>query len=448
MIERNTDYEEVFDPYLLFEKLRRRYGSKRLNELLARELRVEFRPVEGALPFENGVLLWSELVRTGSLVQAIKPHSPDYFAINLVPWRIAIERLDGYEGPLPPQNERDLLALFERLAPKPYKAFRAWVETANEEKTLKNMVQLLEIIGYTFYPHGYPFKKAFILWGPGDSGKSTYLNLIAEIVGEGNYSALSYDQLVRGEFELAELFGKLVNITSIPPEKIREGDIDKLKKLTGDGEILARRKYQAPFLLRNYAKLIFGANFLPKIKSMDADFLNRWIIIEFPNTFPRNPRFFEETFTNEEIEGIIISAIYAFYLALKRGAFINNPNYSELMDAQNRKIGAVIKAFERLFDHKILERETPPIRHYILKEHLTELINNYLFTYYGYWRMDPRAIYRILKNYYPDLRKLESRPMIGDKQLRVINGIKILRCDKVEQIVGPVSYPPCNERGS
>lgn len=141
---------------------------------------------------------------------------------------------------------------------------------------------LEEVIGYTFYRRN-ELRKAFILIGDKANGKSTYLDMIKTLLGDENTCALDLNEL--GErFKTAELFGKLANIgDDIGDEFIPNPAI--FKKLTSGDRLNAERKGQDPFDFNSYAKLLFSANNIPRIKDKSGAVLDRLIIIPFSATF-------------------------------------------------------------------------------------------------------------------------------------------------------------------
>lgn len=78
---------------------------------------------------------------------------------------------------------------------------------------------------------GYRFKKALILYGPGDTGKSQLHELIQHLVGLFNCHTLDLDKMER-RFGAAQVFGKrLVGSGDLPSGKIKE--LAVFKALTG-----------------------------------------------------------------------------------------------------------------------------------------------------------------------------------------------------------------------
>lgn len=141
---------------------------------------------------------------------------------------------------------------------------------------------LEEVIGYTFYRRN-ELRKAFILIGDKANGKSTYLDMIKTMLGDRNTTALDLKEL-GDRFKTAELFGKLANIgDDIGDEFIPNPAV--FKKIVSGDRVNAERKGQDPFDFNNYAKPLFSANNMPRIKDKSGAVLSRLIIIPFNATF-------------------------------------------------------------------------------------------------------------------------------------------------------------------
>lgn len=141
---------------------------------------------------------------------------------------------------------------------------------------------LEEVIGYTFYRRN-ELRKAFILTGDKNNGKSTYLDMIKTLLGDENTSALDISELDQ-QFKTAELFHKLANIG----DDIGDGYIPNpaiFKKLVSGERINVERKGQDPFDFNSYAKLLFSANDVPRIKDKSGAVQSRLIIIPFNAVF-------------------------------------------------------------------------------------------------------------------------------------------------------------------
>lgn len=144
---------------------------------------------------------------------------------------------------------------------------------------------LEEVIGYTFFRRN-ELRKAFILVGDKSNGKSTYLNMICQLLGSDNTTALDLKEL-GDRFKTAELFGKLANIgDDIGDEFIPNPAI--FKKVVSGDRVNAERKGQDPFDFSPYAKQLFSANSIPRIKDKSGAVLDRLVIVPFEATFSKD----------------------------------------------------------------------------------------------------------------------------------------------------------------
>ena len=141
---------------------------------------------------------------------------------------------------------------------------------------------LEEMIGYTFYRRN-ELRKCFILTGEKRNGKSTFLDLINALLGEENISALDIKELNK-QFKTAELVNKLANIgDDISDDFIPDGAI--FKKLVSGNRVNVERKNANPFDFNNYAKFLFSANNIPRMKDKTGAILDRMIIVPFNAEF-------------------------------------------------------------------------------------------------------------------------------------------------------------------
>lgn len=172
----------------------------------------------------------------------------------------------------------------------------------------KDILTVQEMFGYCLLKD-YPLAKAFMLLGSGANGKSTLLKLLEIFLGEDNVANPSLQTLLDDKFASHRLFGKLANIHADLSSDTLE-NTGKFKMLSGQDMIEAQEKYKSAFEFRNYAKLIYSANELPRTKDRTEAFFRRWIIIEFPNQFPEED---EDTDTSlpesiideEELSGVL-----------------------------------------------------------------------------------------------------------------------------------------------
>ncbi len=177
-----------------------------------------------------------------------------------------------------------------------------------------NFITLLEGLAWPFLP-GYPIQQALTLVGPGNNGKSTYLQIIKMIAGKENVSTLTLQQLSNAgtgrPFQIVELENKLVNIADDLPNKPL-ADTGYYKQLTGGSTVSGERKFGSMFKIENQAKMYFSANKMPEANEDTLAWWRRFCFlileknIETPKELPLVLKEFEE-----EIPDLINFVIFA-----------------------------------------------------------------------------------------------------------------------------------------
>lgn len=132
--------------------------------------------------------------------------------------------------------------------------------------------------GYNFY-RAYTLQKMLFVYGKAGTGKSTFVNLLKEMIGVGNYSVVTLKHLMKERFAPAGLYRKNANFdTDAKPEYLADGSL--LKMLTGEDTIYADRKNLEPINFYNYAKLTFAMNELPSMRDFSGGLKRRLIILK------------------------------------------------------------------------------------------------------------------------------------------------------------------------
>jgi putative DNA primase/helicase len=140
-----------------------------------------------------------------------------------------------------------------------------------------------EILGDLLTPDR-SVQKAICLLGEGGNGKSAFLDLATNFVGNENVCHLSLQRLEADRFSTARLYGKLANICSDLPNERLSGTAT-FKALTGCDRITAEIKYRDSFEFTPFARLLFSANRLPASDDASQAFFDRWMIVPFENRF-------------------------------------------------------------------------------------------------------------------------------------------------------------------
>ena len=232
-----------------------------------------------------------------------------------------------------------------------------------KDKKLRYVIE--EMIGYTLLRRN-ELGKSFILTGDGSNGKSTLLDLINELLGEENISSVSLKDL-SDRFKTFQLDGKLANIgDDISNEYIP--DNSTFKKLVTGEKVNVERKGKDPYDFRNYSKLIFSANELPRINDLSGGLKRRLVFIPFNAKFSKrdedyDPFIKDKITTTAAIEYLLKIAIDGLYRILNNNSItyskacdqvwdeyeaINNPVVSFIEDnkIENESVNDVYKQYQ------------------------------------------------------------------------------------------------------
>ncbi|MEM4959786.1 MAG: phage/plasmid primase, P4 family [Nanopusillaceae archaeon] len=406
--------------------------------------KTQFNPLKKCLTFKNRVFCWDPFLDTKDIERSLVDPSPELVVTHRIPWELKPEILKnarpGLLKYIPPQSQEDIVELFKALAPKSFKAFLDWVKKPGEDEkdAYPRVVLLLEIIGYTLYPHEYPLHKAVLLVGEGSNGKTTYLKLIERILTKENIASVSLTELDPNvnRFASADLYGKLANLASEPGKGMF--DPNRFKMATGEDPMPFERKHKDRFLGYNYAKMIFTANELPQVKEDTYAYWRRWIVIEFPNRFDPDPTFFERTFTPDEIEAIIVLALHAFRLVLERRGF-SESGVEDVREEWLSRSNPVYKVIRRMLDDGVIEFATDG---FIVKKDLYELYKRYvqLMRDEGYEVdvLEQKDFTRYLTRYFP-VRTGDKR--VEGKKKHVYLGVRIKNYAKALELAGSLETP-------
>ncbi len=147
---------------------------------------------------------------------------------------------------------------------------------------------LFDLIGYFAIP-GNPERKIFFLYGEGMNGKSTFLSIIRKVLDMYG-SLVSPEALIKiggargGTYEVAQTIGKrLITCSELPKDALL--DIDFLKRITGDQEIVARGIYSAPIRYQPKHKIVFDVNNKPRLNEVLEAERSRIVMIPFDEVF-------------------------------------------------------------------------------------------------------------------------------------------------------------------
>ncbi|KKK97318.1 hypothetical protein LCGC14_2653960, partial [marine sediment metagenome] len=200
----------------------------------------------------------------------------------------------------------------------------------------EDIAVLQEFVGYLLYRE-YFIKKAIILVGEPDTGKTTFIKMIVKFIGQDNTCGVSLHKILTDKFSSSHLHNKLLNFyDDLSFKDIKEtGDF---KIATGGGYISGEKKFGDQFQFLNYAKLLFATNKISSVDDISDDaYYNRWIILFFNNEFNNENKKTDKNIIKKitergEMEGLLNWAIEG----LKR--LLKNQNFSYKLSAEENKL--------------------------------------------------------------------------------------------------------------
>ena len=153
----------------------------------------------------------------------------------------------------------------------------------------------------------------FLLYGTGANGKSTFLNVLKDLLGPFAKQAQADSLMVRrsegARTDIARLAGARLVITSESEtnHKLAEGLV---KQITGGDTVTARHLYQEEFEFAPQFKLFLATNRRPNIEGTDEGIWRRIHLIPFEVTIPADKR--DKTLPDKlqgELEGVLAWAV-------------------------------------------------------------------------------------------------------------------------------------------
>lgn len=158
-----------------------------------------------------------------------------------------------------------------------HKAADDFFQTATMgDKDLETL--LYEAIGYAMLKTN-ALAKMFTLVGEGRNGKSTYLEIVRNVLGEQNTVAISPKDL-NNNFRAASLENKLASLAGdISNQPLQDSDL--LKSISAGERITIEKKYRDPTDRELFSTLFYACNALPRTPDTSPGFFRRQCIIPF-----------------------------------------------------------------------------------------------------------------------------------------------------------------------
>jgi len=192
---------------------------------------------------------------------------------------------------------------------------------------LKDIKYILEKVGLSLTPI-MTFQDGTFLFGTGNNGKTTFYNLLRNLLESKNYSGVDLVKL--DSFIFSQIENKLANIVS-DIDSSQHINIQNYKIYVGNELVVyINRKFIEPYQIPPTAKMWFSCNTsFPQVPiDTDKGFWRKITIIECPFEFDNieSLNILEELTTPEELSGFLNLAIRNLRTLLRRGKF--SPRYT------------------------------------------------------------------------------------------------------------------------
>lgn len=221
-----------------------------------------------------------------------------------------------------------------------------------------------EWFGFCLYRR-YFIKKAIILFGEKNTGKTILLNTLIKFLNQKNVSGISLQRIAsKDKFSISFLKNKLANIyDDLSSDDLKDGGGFKIA--TGGGYATGEYKFGDSFQFLNYAKNLFATNHIPDIKEINDDaYYERWIPLPMDNIINKenqDPFILERLTTEEELSGILNWALEGLKRIYKQGHFSYDKTSTEIkqiMQRQNNPLIAFVDEVCTQEDGNKISKET------------------------------------------------------------------------------------------
>lgn len=219
--------------------------------------------------------------------------------------------------------------------------FFEYLNRVQPEIDLQNI--LAEFLGFLFIrTKVLKMEKVMLLYGTGANGKSVFFEIVNALLGEENVSSFSLQSLCDSAgYYRAMIANKLVNYAS---EISKNMNSDIFKSLASGEPVEARPIYKEPIMIRNYAKLIFNCNELPKDVEQTDAFFRRFLIIPFMVTIPPSERDKELStrITRTELPGILNWVMKGLDRLLKQKDFTESVIANQALEQYKKESDSIL----------------------------------------------------------------------------------------------------------
>jgi len=232
------------------------------------------------------------------------------------PWALNVQNgtIDLKTGKLESHDKHQLITKLAPINYQPNARCPQWLKFLNHVMSGKQeMIEFLQrAIGYSL-TGDVSEQKLFFLYGTGANGKSTFLNVLQEMLGD--YAKQAAPELLVTKYgnshptEVADLQGSRF-VVAVEVEEGKRMAEALVKQMTGGDKIKARFMHQNFFEFQPTHKLFLAANHRPIIHGTDDGIWRRIMLVPFTVTIPeskQDKRLLEKL--RKELPGILAWAV-------------------------------------------------------------------------------------------------------------------------------------------
>ena len=193
---------------------------------------------------------------------------------------------------------------------------------------------LYELAGCCFYSDK-PIKKWWAIEGKADTGKSTFLRMLREVIGDDNVGSTPIQNL-KDSNAIAELIDKPVNIVDDGSSKFTT-DLSNLRRIIQGDEMQVKLLYQNRFTVKIESRMVFVFNKVPRFRDDNDATAKKMLMIGFNRVYSDDEKdtdLIEKLTTEENKEGFLKLAIDGMKTVLGKNLTFTVSEESKRMTAQ------------------------------------------------------------------------------------------------------------------
>lgn len=282
--------------------------KKMIKAATAQEEKITWRKIKDTwVPFQNGIV---DIENDNEMM----PHKRDYYLESVLPW--------DYDG-----------EVYD--CPMWYQCLNEWFPPSDPDARAKKLA-LQMFFGYCLMPHA-GYKKALVLYGDSNTGKSVVLTVLREMVGQENTCSIPVEYMDDPR-KLEPIKGKILNVINELSSKSLIADAGFKQLISTSDAVQIDPKYKKPYLYKPFAKHVIATNTLPNINDQTMATYNRLLVLQFEQAIPKEKqdRAIEQKLISEMPSIINWALLGAEILKHAHGQFEELESSNRILDEHRR----------------------------------------------------------------------------------------------------------------